>query len=214
MLALRILHEDPEIVAIDKPAGQIVIPGRGRNEGEPLAAQVGRRLGARVYVVHRIDRETSGTVVFARTPAAHRRLCAFFAHRRVRKEYLAVVAGRVEGDGEIRKPIRQFGSGRMGVAVGGKPSFTRYRVLGHAGQTSLLQVLPRTGRRHQVRVHLYAIGHPVLGDSRYGAERPVGGAPRLMLHAHRLVIPRPGLKDLVLEAPIPDCFPHPGRDMV
>lgn len=206
-MSLSVVHEDGELIAVDKPAGRVVIPGRGADEGEPLAASVSRHCGRRVYVVHRIDRETSGLVVFARNAAAHRRLCGLFAGRNVEKEYLAVVAGRVARNGSVARPIRQFGSGRMGVAANGKPSLTRYRVLRRLDGATLLEVRPRTGRRHQIRVHLYAIGHPVLGDRLYGNDRPVGGAARLMLHARRLVLAGSGEPPLVLEAPIPPEFP-------
>jgi 23S rRNA-/tRNA-specific pseudouridylate synthase len=103
------------------------------------------------------------------------------------KLYLALVKGCLEADGVVDQPLRAFGSGRIGLATDtGKASLTRYRVLGRAEQASLLEVTPETGRRHQIRVHLYSLGYPILGDPLYGQNRPVGGVERLMLHAWRL----------------------------
>lgn len=133
-------------------------------------------------MVHRLDRDASGVVLFAKDPAAHRALCLQFERRQTGKTYLAAVQGVVERDGSMDRPIKEFGSGRMGVAQGGKDALTRWRVLERFRDASLLEAAPVTGRRHQLRVHLYAAGHPILGDRLYGKERPVGGAPRLMLH--------------------------------
>lgn len=178
------------MVAVDKPAGQLVIPGRGAAEGECLKDQVARHVGAPVFVVHRIDQETSGVVLFAKHAAAHKALCLQFERRGVKKVYLARVLGRLEGEGVIDKPIREFGSGRMGVDRRGKASRTRWRSREPGDASSLIECEPLTGRRHQIRVHCYSIGHPILGDTRYGSPRPVGGADRLMLHAWKLSLAR------------------------
>jgi tRNA pseudouridine32 synthase / 23S rRNA pseudouridine746 synthase len=185
MSGLQVLFEDSRLIAVDKPAGQAVIPGRGLEE-EPLVEQVARRLGGKAFVVHRLDRDASGLTLFAKDAATHRELCLLFETRRMGKTYLAAVLGRVEADGRVEQPLRLFGSGRMGVAAGGKPSRTSYRVRARGPHASLLEVSPETGRRHQIRVHLHSLGHPVLGDALYGRPRPVGGAPRLMLHSWRL----------------------------
>lgn len=186
----RVLFEDAEVVAVDKPAGRPAIPGRGEI-GEPVLAELERRLGRKLFVVHRLDRDAGGLLVFARTAEAHRRLSAAFEARRARKVYLALVEGAVDAAGSVDRPLRQFGSGRMGLAQApaGKPSLTRYAPLCAGRGCTLLEARPETGRRHQLRVHFYAIGHPILGDRLYGASRPVGGAPRLMLHAWRLELP-------------------------
>ena len=183
--SLSVLYEDDRLVAVAKPSGQLVIPGRGVC-GPTLREAVEAHLGAKAYVVHRLDLEASGVVVFAKDAATHRALCAAFETRKVHKIYLAWVLGAVDGDGRVAAPLAEFGSGRIGVREGGKPSRTVYRVLRRRGRDTLLEVEPETGRRHQIRVHLYSIGHPILGDSLYGKELPVGGEPRLMLHALRL----------------------------
>ncbi len=184
----EILFQDERLVAVSKPAGRPTIPGRGEI-GEAVSAELARRLGARVFVVHRLDREASGVLVFAKDAAAHRELCARFEERLAGKTYLAAVAGRLEGEGIVDLPLKDFGSGRVGPSPQGKASRTRWRVERAWREATLLRVSPETGRRHQIRAHLCALGRPILGDPRYGpAPRPVGGAPRLMLHALSLAV--------------------------
>ena len=196
MKTLQIIYEDPHLIVVNKPAGQLVIPGRGEGEGKPLVDQVSSHIRKKAYVVHRIDRETSGLVAFAKDAPTHKELSQLWEGREVQKTYLAWVLGLMEKkEGLLDYPLKTFGSGRMGVDPKGKPSQTRYRVVKTEGKASLLEVELLTGRRHQIRVHLYHVGHPVLGDPLYGQERPVGGAPRLMLHAWRLRISQAG-KDL------------------
>ena len=219
MKTLQIIYEDPHLIAINKSAGQLVIPGRGEAEEKPLVSLVSSHIRKKAYVVHRIDRETSGLVVFAKDAQTHKTLSGLWeggppslvsgrkeraetkasadSHifdldvgRKVHKTYLAWVKGQVaQKEGLLDYPLKTFGSGRIGVDPKGKPSQTRYRFLKGRPEASLLEIEPLTGRRHQIRVHLYQAGHPVLGDPLYGSERPVGGAPRLMLHAYRLEIP-------------------------
>lgn len=179
----EILLDGERVVGACKPAGRPTVPGRG-DVGEPLNKELERRLGRRLYVVHRLDLEASGVVLFAKDADTHRRLCAAFEGRRAAKAYLAVVAGRLEGEGTIDSPLKEFGSGRAAPAPGGKPSLTRWRAERALRGATLLRVEPETGRKHQIRAHLASIGRPILGDPRYGPPpRPVGGAPRLMLHA-------------------------------
>ena len=200
------IYQDENVLAVSKPAGVAVIPGRGLAE-EPLKAVLERSLGARLYVAHRLDRDASGLVVFAKNAASHRSLCLQFEGRRVRKKYLALVLGRVDASrGEVDRPIRAFGSGRMGTGPGGKPSRTLYRVLERFADASLLEVEPSGGRRHQIRVHLCGIGHPIVGDPLYGGPRPVGGASRLMLHALELGFRLPDGRPIVLRADPPPDF--------
>ena len=206
MSALRIIFEDFHLIAADKPAGQLVIPARGRAQGEPLVEQVSRHIHKKAYVVHRIDRETSGLVVFAKDAKAHRGLCALWESREVQKTYLAWVQGRLDKkEGLLDYPLKTFGSGKIGVDPKGKPSQTRYRTLKTQGGVSLLEIEPLTGRRHQIRVHLYHAGHPVLGDPLYGQERPVGGVSRLLLHAYRLQLTYQG-EPLTLACDPPAAF--------
>jgi tRNA pseudouridine32 synthase / 23S rRNA pseudouridine746 synthase len=181
----RIVFEDEQVLAADKPSGQPAIPGRG-DIGEPLNLALERAGKGKLLVVHRLDRDASGVMVFAKTAAAHARLCAQFEARRAHKAYLALVDGVVERAGVVDRPLREFGSGRVGISAEGKPSLTRYDVRGAGRRCTLLSVAPESGRRHQIRAHLYSIGHPILGDRLYGEPRPVGGAARLMLHAWKL----------------------------
>ena len=201
----RVVFEDAEVVVVDKPAGMATAAGGGIEDGASLHAWVTRNAGGRTWIVHRLDRGTSGVIVFARTAEAHRRLSQAFEAREVGKRYLAVVEGHVpRASGEVAEPLRTFGSGRVGVDPKGSEAVTRYRRLERLGGADLLELEPLTGRRHQIRVHCYAIGHPVLGDTRYGADRPVGGAPRLMLHAAELLLPRDGRPLLLRSDPPPD----------
>ncbi len=184
----RVLFEDERLVAVDKPAGRPTIPGRG-DVGEALNVELERRLGRKLFVVHRLDREASGVVVFAKDAAAHRLLCAQFEGRQAKKVYLAAVQGALSGEGLIDAPLKEFGSGRVAPARGGKPSRTRWRFERAVRGGTLLRVEPETGRKHQIRAHLASIGRPILGDPRYGPPpRPVGGARRLMLHALSLTL--------------------------
>lgn len=189
-----VLHEDERLVAVSKPAGQASIPGRG-DIGEPLNKELERRLGTRLWVVHRLDREASGLIVFAKSAQAHALLCKDFESRQADKAYLAVASGAMGGEGRADQPLKEFGSGRVAPSPQGKRSLTRWKVLRPLKGATLLKVEPLTGRRHQIRAHLAALGHALLGDPLYGPPpRPVGGAPRLMLHAHTLALPSVGLE--------------------
>jgi tRNA pseudouridine32 synthase/23S rRNA pseudouridine746 synthase len=215
---LPVLHEDDDLCAVDKPEGLPVIPeriARGPCALEIAAAQTGTRL----YVVHRLDRDTSGVLLFAKNAAAHRHLNGEFEHRRARKTYAAVAEGRMAAtDGKITAAIRPFGSGRMGVDRRGKPCLTHYRVVGFAGPCTELLAHPVTGRRHQIRVHLYSLGHPIAGDRRYGDPLPQGGgagagaastrvdADRLMLHARSLVVRAPSGAPVRITSELPVSY--------
>jgi len=219
VVTLPVLYEDDDLYAVDKPEGLPVIPeriARGACALEVAAAQA----GARLYVVHRLDRDTSGVLLFAKNAAAHRHLNGEFEHRRARKTYAALAEGRMAAtEGKITAAIRPFGSGRMGVdRRRGKPCLTHYRVTGFAGRCTELLAHPVTGRRHQIRVHLYFLGHPIAGDSRYGEPLPdkdgTGAAPasarveagRLMLHARSLAIRTPSGKPVHIGSELPASY--------
>ncbi|MBN1509704.1 MAG: RluA family pseudouridine synthase [Sedimentisphaerales bacterium] len=204
---LEVLYEDNDIVAVNKPEGLVAVPER-RRQSPSLFERLCAERGERLYIVHRIDRETSGVVVFARNAEAHRRLNCQFETRSVEKVYLALVHGIIGDDrGEIDRPLRQFGSGRVGVDdQRGKSSVTELRVLERLKAFTLLDVRPHTGRRHQIRVHLYSIGHPVVGDPLYGEQIVQCSFPRLMLHAYELSLHLPSGKRLTVEAPVPESF--------
>jgi RluA family pseudouridine synthase len=189
---------------VNKLPGFAVIPGRNITEDVVLVKLIEMQLKYKCQVVHRIDLETSGIVIFAKTPQAHRHLSIQFEHREVKKNYFALVQGIMNSDLTINSPIRQFGSGRMGVDPQGKPSSTEMRVIEKLPYATLLDVSPHTGRRHQIRVHCYASGHPIIGDPLYGKDRPVGGVSRLMLHAHQIKITDPATGNERLFKAIPD----------
>lgn len=181
-----ILTDNDRWLAADKPAGLATIA-----EADPLIPHLHglleKRCKARLWIVHRLDKEVSGVVLFARTAEAHRQLCRLFAERRLEKIYEAIVLGRVDADGFIDRPLREFGSGRVAVDPRrGKPSLTRYSIIRRAEAATWLEVRPATGRRHQIRAHLYSIGHPLAGDPRYGSAPGPAGFARLLLHARSL----------------------------
>ena len=197
MTETPVVFEDEKIVAVSKPAGRPTIPGRGEI-GEAVNLELEKRLGKKLWVVHRLDREASGLLVFAKDAETHKALCAQFEGRAAKKEYLAVVAGKLAGEGRVDARLKEFGSGRVAPAPDGKASLTLWRVERPLRGATLLSVEPRTGRKHQLRAHLASIGHPILGDPRYGPPpRPVGGETRLLLHARRLVLE--GFPELVAE---------------
>lgn len=189
---LQILYEDDCLIAVDKPAGMPSAPTRTAATGsaqDALARQLRQRDGRSepLWAVHRLDTETSGVLLFAKRRTAAARLSAAFRDRDVDKRYLALVAGHPATNGDcIALPLR--GDGRLArVAPDGKPARTDWQVRRRNDATTLLAVHPHTGRMHQIRVHLQAIGHPVVGDRRYGGP----AAARLMLHAERIDFPHP-----------------------
>jgi 23S rRNA pseudouridine1911/1915/1917 synthase len=220
-IPLRVVYEDADVLVIDKPAGLVTHPAPGHEHGTVvnalLAMDEGRgelaTLGGirRPGIVHRLDRDTSGLLMVARNDAAQVALQAQLKARRVKKTYLALVAGVVSAQvGRIEKPIGRAPNDRMRMAVvaSGKPAVTGYRVRERFAAWTLLEVDLVTGRTHQVRVHLASIGHPVAGDPAYAhgsARRGPDGLGRLFLHAWRLEFVSPSSGELVrLEAPLPD----------
>ena len=183
---MRIVHADERLVVIDKPTGLLSVPGR--IEPDCASARV-QALYPDALVVHRLDQATSGLLLFARGPDAQRELSADFAERRIGKVYVAVVTGLLEGEGLIDLPIGADWPNRPRQQVDvehGKPSQTRWRVLAHEGRHTRVALDPLTGRTHQLRVHLTALGHAILGDTLYAAPDIAAASPRLLLHASEL----------------------------
>ncbi|MBE0473515.1 RluA family pseudouridine synthase [Rhodoferax sp.] len=195
---LHVLHADNALLVLDKPAGLLSVPGKGADKQDCLSRRVQRRY-ADALVVHRLDQATSGLLVMARGASAQRVLSEAFASRQVHKRYVAVVDGLLEAPedawAEIDLPILLDWPDRPRRIIDpqGKPSRTRWRVLGHnlAEQTTRLELEPVTGRSHQLRVHLQAIQHPILGDALYGTPASLAKAERLLLHATRLELTHP-----------------------
>ena len=193
-----VVHEDAEVIVVDKAAGVVVHPGAGHDEGTlvhgllaryPEVASVGSVL--RPGIVHRLDRGTSGLLMVARTAATHASLVRQLSDRRVDRRYLALVHGCVEADeGRIEAPIGRSPRGRtrMAVVAGGREARTAYTVQERWGRpsTTLLECRLETGRTHQIRVHLTAIGHPLVGDAAYDSSREHLGLDRPFLHAGHL----------------------------
>lgn len=202
-----ILFEDNDILAVNKPEGLAAIPER-RARGDSLFETLSGARDEKLYIVHRIDKETSGLIVFARNAAAHRRLCRQFEQRAVVKTYLALCHGTVAEDrGVIDAPLRQFGSGRVAVdPERGKPSATEFRIVERFQSHTLVEARPHTGRRHQIRVHLYHLGCPIAGDPLYGDASFRQDFSRMMLHAWKLSLRLPSGETIALEAPWPESF--------
>lgn len=204
--APRILHHDAQIVVVDKPAGLLSVPGRGPHLADCLIARLAR-VFPEVLLVHRLDRDTSGVMVFALTPAAQRALSAEFEARRTKKVYLARVWGAMaERSGRIDLPLIVDWPNRPRQKVdpeAGRPSVTDWRAVRVEDGTTRVRLMPVTGRTHQLRVHMAAIGHPILGDTIY-AEGAARDFPRLMLHAESLRIRHPEAgKSYTFTAPAP-----------
>lgn len=191
-LAIEPLYADDTILVFDKPSGLLAVPGRGADKQDCLAARVQARYPD-ALIVHRLDMATSGLMVMARGAAAQRELSRAFAARAVKKRYIAVVAGRLEAPPEdwgiidlpiiVDWPNRPL---RIVDHVHGKPSLTRWRVLGHEKTCTRVELEPITGRSHQLRVHLRELGHPILGDALYAPPDVQAQATRLLLHAWSL----------------------------
>lgn len=187
---LTLLHVDDALLVLDKPSGLLAVPGRGPEKQDCLAARVQARYPD-ALVVHRLDMATSGLIVMARGAAAQRALSRAFADRAVKKRYIAVVAGRPPapaGWGTIDLPLRVDWPNRPRQIVDphrGKPSVTRWRILEYdaAASRTRVELEPVTGRSHQLRVHLRALGHPILGDTLYAPPAVQAMAGRLLLHA-------------------------------
>jgi len=224
-IPLAVLQEDRHLIAIDKPSGMIVHPGAGTGGDTLVHALLAHCRGnlsgiggvERPGIVHRLDRETSGVIVAAKTDRAHRGIAEQFAGRTVRKEYLALVSGVPElMSGSVRKPIGRHVRLRHKMAVvdaedGGRDAWTDWEVVERFGDlAALVRCTIHTGRTHQIRVHLKSLGHVVLGDAIYGwkpdARFPVR-PERVLLHAEHLVLRHPiGGKKLDLRAALPADF--------
>jgi 23S rRNA pseudouridine1911/1915/1917 synthase len=197
-VAFRILHEDEHLLIVEKPAGVVVHPGRGHRGGTLAGALAGRAAGGpdpeRPGIVHRLDRDTSGLLVAARSDAAHRTLAGLIRDRAVEREYLALVEGRPPArHGTIEAPIGRDRRVRTRMSTDTdepREARTHFELLEALATTTLLQVTLETGRTHQIRVHLQAIGHPVAGDPEYGTAGLLG-LERQFLHAARLALPHP-----------------------
>lgn len=232
--SLTIIYETPDLVAVDKPAGLAVIPGRGETTSvlERLSEQLGLPCTGtsdpRLRVVHRLDKETSGVLLFAKHIDAQRHLSHQFQNNRIHKEYLALVKGRAGGQqGVIDAPLAPHPTSRdrMHVSKHGRPALSHWQVEKQFRKHTLIRVFPKTGKTHQIRVHLMSIGLPLLIDPLYNSlsqpiflsrlkrdynpsgkqeERPL--MSRLTLHAEKLAFNAPSGEDVQLSAPLPKDY--------
>lgn len=211
-IPLNVLYEDDSAIVIDKPAGMVVHAGAGVHDGTLVNALLHRfttlsSIGGelRPGIVHRLDRFTSGVLLVAKNDAAHRDLAAQFASRQVKKTYLTLVEGRLEGKGRIDRPITRDPRNRARMTARlafGRPSLTSWEVVENFADFTFLKIDLGTGRTHQIRAHLASIHHPVAGDRMYGAEPSAWN--RYFLHAHRLVFRSPATgAEVAVESPLP-----------
>ncbi len=208
---IPVLFADDYLLVVAKPAGLLTVPDGWQPDLPHLAALLAPQWG-RLWVVHRLDRETSGVMVLARTAGAHRALNAQFAQREIRKTYHAIVFGEPvwrQRTVSLRLTLNRGRRKRTVVDARGKPARTEVRVLQRFGAFSLLEAVPRTGRRHQVRVHLFALGFPIVNDPLYGDATDDHPLPiqRLALHARRLTFQHPATGETMgFTAPHPPDF--------
>ncbi|HUG63369.1 MAG TPA: RNA pseudouridine synthase [Methylomirabilota bacterium] len=209
-LLARLLYRDALMLVIDKPAGLPVHAGPGGGEtldGHFDALRFG--LPRPPALAHRLDRDTSGCLVLGRHRRATAELGALFARQRIEKTYLAVVCGRLEPDeGAIDAPLAKVSHDRrswwMKVDPAGQPALTGFRVIARGERLTVVDLMPRTGRTHQLRVHMAHLGHPIVGDGVYGGDLARGVDHHLHLHARRVVVPLYRKKPPVaVEAPMP-----------
>jgi len=206
---LSVVYQDDHLLVVDKPSGLLSVPGRSAEKHDSLSVRV-QTAYPQALVVHRLDQPTSGLILFALSAEIQSAFGRLFQQRDVFKEYVAVVTGRLDPPtGEVDLPLIADWPNRPRQRVDheiGKPSRTRYELIAYdpASDTSRVRLHPRTGRSHQLRVHMAAIGHPILGDELYADEATTARRPRLLLHAHRLKFLHPGTGDeLSLESPLP-----------
>ncbi len=190
---LDVLHEDHEIVVLNKPAGLLSVPGKGAHLADCLLTRV-QEVFPTALLVHRLDRDTSGVMVFGLTPHAQRHLGLQFEKRHVKKTYVARVRGRLEPKtGTVDLPLIVDWPNRPRQKVcheTGKAAVTDWRVQRYGEDETRVRLMPKTGRSHQLRVHMLALGHPILGDPLY-AEGRARDYPRLMLHSEELRLRHP-----------------------
>jgi len=193
-MSVKIRFFDEDIVVVSKPTLLLSVPGRGEDKQDCVVSRLERDFPG-IREVHRLDWETSGLMLLARNKAAHRELSRQFQEREVEKSYTAIVVGVPEGEyGEIDLSLRCDWPNRprqMVDPVLGKPSLTRWERLSSGADCCRLRLIPITGRSHQLRVHLMAIGHPILGDRLYANAKALGMSERLLLHATTLAFTHP-----------------------
>ena len=217
-IPLDVVYEDADVIVVNKPKGMVVHPAPGHAGGtlvNALMAHCGADLSGingvlRPGIVHRIDKDTSGLLIAAKNDAAHRFLAAQLADHTLSRTYECVVLGNLRDDsGTVDAPIGRHPTDRKRQCVtdkNGRPAVTHWRVLARFPGYTHVECRLETGRTHQIRVHMAHIGHPILGDTVYGAKKPVPGLEGQCLHARKLRFVHPDGRELELECPLPDYF--------
>jgi RluA family pseudouridine synthase len=196
---MKIIYEDVHLIVVDKPTGLSVLPDGWEQDSEYLVKMLEEEHG-KVFIVHRLDKITSGVMVFARDAETHRALNIQFENHEAQKTYHAILEGNPKWEEKVAKhPLRANVGHKHRTMVddkNGKPSETRFRVIKRYPESALVEARPMTGRTHQIRVHAYALGHPLVGDMLYGAQETYGIA-RPMLHAQSLSFIHPATNERV-----------------
>ncbi len=204
--ALEILYQDDAFLVLNKPSGLLTVPGRKVEHADSLASRAQKQF-PQATIVHRLDMDTSGVLIMAMTPDVHRSLSMQFEKRRTRKEYIARVWGHMsQSTGEVDLPLICDWPNRPLQKVDhdqGKKAFTAWKVLEQEEQVTRVALFPKTGRTHQLRVHMAEIGHPILGDDFYANDDAFFAAKRLNLHAYKLMVFHPDDdREMWFEAPV------------
>jgi RluA family pseudouridine synthase len=201
---VQVLYEDENCLVFNKPSGLLVIP-TDRNEQHTLVNIVSRQQGYQLYPGHRLDRDTSGAILFAKNKDIQQRLMQFFKEKRVHKTYIAFVHGRVaQPRGKIRIPIKDFHQRKFARHLPAQSALTHYEVEDYHKDFTVVKVMPITGRTNQIRIHFAKIGHPLVGEDKYAFRRDFAlRFRRTALHALRLEWPRIGGGEMIkVEAPL------------
>jgi len=203
---VSILHRDEDLLVLDKPSGLLSVPGRHPALSDSLATRV-QKTFPKALMIHRLDKDTSGLVLMSLNRKAHAAVAAQFEARTTKKSYVAEVSGRVaEEEGMVDLPLAIDPDNKPRHRVDlehGKPAQTRWRVLTYGDNSTRVRLWPLTGRTHQLRVHMKALGHAILGDEFYADGEALTGASRLLLHAEELGFRHPGGADVVFTSSVP-----------
>ncbi len=191
---LDVIYQDPELLIVNKPSGLLSVPGRGEHKSDCMYSRVLAEYGT-ALVVHRLDMPTSGLMLFALSKSMQSDMSKLFENRKISKQYVAIVSGHPGSQsGVISQPLITDWLNRPKQKIDysiGKPSITRYKVSSYEKNNTRVELIPETGRSHQLRIHMSSIGHPILGDDLYGTYSSRNASHRLLLHAEKLVFRHP-----------------------
>ena len=204
---IETVYENEDIIVLNKPCGLLVPPGRGHNASEQNLLSLLKKSSREIYAVDNLDKDVSGLIIFTKNKKTYTYLTDLFKSGKVIKKYYALIEGRFEDrKGEIDKPIKRGGSGRMSVHFNGKPSITKYLLLRYLKGATLIELSPLTATRHQIRVHLYYRKRPIIGDKLYGDLSSQENYLRIMLHSAILEFEMPDGKKMKLKKDPPAEF--------